>query len=265
MNGHHAHTTMGRSAVEEHDRPRRGFWTLIGILAVTGLAMAVIVIFGLTETKAFGLVGFLFLADLYLVLSLIARHRWLRITLWFGTVITFVLGVVTVFWPEQEYYDQAWDSTVPFEEWTRTTYGLLVDSLYSLHTVFGTLLALGVISLAYRWIAKERLFRLVYVVMFVTAIVAAALWSVGIMLEGVDRLGPYQLGMSILALTAAAIVVIAAFVQRNARVAAERTSVAAEQAVSAHTLGVPQNAEEAAALRALVREYVEEYLAERER
>lgn len=254
-------TRVPGAAAEERPRSRMGFWILIGILAVTGLAMAFLVIFGLAESKASGLVGFLFLADLYLVVSLVARHRWLRLTLWVGTAISFVFGVVTVFWPNRDYYVNSNNLGADPDEWKRTTFGVLNDTLYAVHTVLAVLLALGIVSLAYRWIVKSRPFTVVYFAMFVTAIIAAILWAVGFIVEGDDRLAPYQLGTSILALTAAAIVVIAAFVMRNTQAAEERASSEAARGV-AHPLGSPEHD---AALRALVREYVEEYLAERER
>lgn len=244
-----------------HARSRTGFWILIGILAATGLTMAFLVIFGLAESKASGLVGFLFLADLYLVVSLVARHRWLRLTLWAGTAISFVFGVVTVFWPNREYYVDANNLSAYPDEWKRTTFGVLNDTLYAVHTVLAVLLALGIVSLAYKWIVKSRPFFAVYLAMFVTAIIAAVLWAIGFIIEGDDRLGPYQLGTTILALTAAAIVVIAAFVMRNTQAAEERAANAAGGAMP----GLPGDPTHDVALRTLVRQYVDEYLAERER
>lgn len=244
---------------------RIGFWVLIGILAVTGVAMAIIVAFGLTESKAFGLVGYLFLADFYLVVSLVARHKGLQRTIWVGTVLTFVLGVVLVFWPESDYYVNANDPNAGPDEWIRTPYGLWHDIAFASHTVLGTLLALGLISLAYKSIVGERTIRAIYFFMFGTGLIAAALWAGGLLWEDSDGLLPYQLSVTILALTAAAIVIIAAFVQRNAQLAEERRSVA-EIAHGAHGMvGAGGGLENEEALRALVRQYVDEYLAERER
>lgn len=221
-------------------RSRFGFWLLIGILAVTGVALATTVLLGQTESRGFGLAGVLFLADLYLVLSLVARHSWLRRTIWVGTVVTFIFGAVLVFWPDQDYYV---NGNVPYEDLVRTQYGFLMDLNYALHTVVAALLALGILSLAYAWIAAERPIRVVYYAMYFTGLLAALLWAIGFIVPGSNGRSTIELGVTILALTAAAIVVIAAFVQRNSQ---------------NHARGDEE-------LRALVRQYVDEYLAERER
>ncbi|MFC5338780.1 hypothetical protein [Leucobacter denitrificans] len=247
------------AAVEvEKSRPRTGFWILIGLLALSGVVMAVIVFLGLTESKAFTIAGLIFLADVYLIISLAARHIWLQRTIWVGTAITFILGVVVAFWEETEYYVGEWDPDVPYDEMQRSVYGFLSDLTFAAHTILGCLLALGIISIAHRWIRRERILMSIYYFMFVAGIVAGILWAIGYMMQFSDDLVPLQLGVSILALTAAAIIIIAGFVQRKAQQSEEQSrQLAAATQISG---GLSDDA-----LRARVRELVDEYLEERGR
>lgn len=246
------------AATAPESRPRLGFWLLVGVLAISGIAMAVIVFLGLTESKAFGLAGFVFLADVYLIISLAARHTWLQRTIWVGTVLTFVLGVIVTFWPDDDYYAEDYDPNISFDEMHRSTYGVLSDVSYAAHTLLGTLLALGIISMAWRWIKHERVLRVIYYFMFIVGAGAGLFWAIGFVIRHTENLVPLQLGLTILALTAGAIVIIAGFVQRNA----ERSRELADRQGLPLEAGSARSDEE---LRQLVRQYVEEYLEERGR
>ncbi len=247
------------AAVEtEKQKPRTAFWILVGVLALSGIVMAVIVFLGLTESKAFTLTGLIFLADVYLIISLAARHVWLQRTIWVGTALTFILGVVVAFWEEDNYYVGEWSPDIPYDQMERSVYGFLSDLTFGAHTILGCLLALGIISIAYRWIRRERILMAIYYFMFVAGVAAGLLWAIGYVLQFSDDLIPLQLGVSILALTAAAITIIAGFVQRNAQQSLEQSRQAATLAQAGG--GMPDEE-----LRTLVRQYVQEYLEERGR
>lgn len=238
-------------------RRRLGFWVLVGVLAVSGVAMAFIVLFGLAESQAFSLTWRIFVADIYLIASLAAQHEWLKRTIWVGTAVSFVFGVLVVFWPDQDYY-RNWDAD--YEDLVRTPFGVMSDLGNALHIMLVALVLLGFISLGYRYLRGERVLRIIYVATFAAGLVAAGLWAV----EAVARTWldtPVQLGLTILALTAAAIVIIAALVQRKAW--KDRQAAVPDPARLAHgAAGVRIDDPE---LRALVRRYVDEYLEERGR
>lgn len=193
-----------------------GFWALIVVLAATGVAMAMIVAFGLAESRAFYIVGYIFLADVYLIASLAAQHTWLRRTIWVGTPVVLAVSLLTVFWPERDYYVEppngVWSEDY---EWVRTSYGVLSDVHGAMHLVLSTFVVLGFVSLAYQSVRSERVLNITYSITYVTAIAAALLTAFSIIVEPKVRLTPYQLGLGILALTAAAIVIIATLVQRK--------------------------------------------------
>lgn len=283
---------------------RTGFWVLIGLLAASGVAMAFIVVFGMFDSVAYSLVWRVFVADLYLIASLAAQHRWLRLTAWIATGVTFLLGMVNVFWrftPYWEWTDGRSSFTVgdPRTGWS-PWFGFEESLEYAAHLVLVGVVALGFVSLAYRWVAGERVLRAVYAFTFTAGLLSVLLGAVLILDSpyrmGLDEwVGQLQAGITILALTAAAIVTIAAFVLRRAARTAEhagsfasagsfaeqqRLAAVAQAAGAAAPLPAPGTGSQAPQtpptegalarltpdeLRVLVRRYVDDYLAERER
>jgi hypothetical protein len=276
--------TPGRRVPE---RRRTGFWLLLGLLALSGVSMAFIVIFGFFDSTAYSIVWRVFVADLYLIASFAAQHRWLRLTAWIGTGITFVIGLVNAFWQYTPYYRWAGgrasytvgDEGTGWSPW----FGFEQDLEAAAHLLLVTVLVLGFVSLAHRWIVGERVLHGIYVFTFIAALTAALIGAMLILDSpfrwdiGGDALGKVAAGISILALTGAAIVTIAAFVQRKAaraRAAAEHRGERIAAAVTDH-LAAPGPAQAGASgaaspagrsdaeLRELVRGYVDEYLRER--
>lgn len=279
-------TTIERSSQRRPElavdtqRSRTGFWILIGVLAVSGVSMAFIAIFGMFDTIAYSMVWRVFVADVYLIAALAAQHNWLRWCAWIGTGVTFLIGMANVFWEftPADRWDDRFVYGDPSSGWN-PWWGIENDVEVAAHLALGTILLLGFISLAYRWIANERLLRLVYVFMFVMGILSVLL-GVFLVLDTPHRwnapswLGQLNAGLIILALTGAAIVIIAAFVQRKAVRARDAAAVATESHLSPVDADVrfaaPNEAASAAGmspeeLRALVRQYVDEYLEERQR
>lgn len=263
-----------------HELGKRGLWILIALLAVSGVSMALIVVFGLFDSIAYSLVWRVFVADLYLVASLAAQHTWLRRSIWVGTGVTFVLGLVSAFW---EYTPYA-------EEWADHVYGPVVgvrssgwspwhgfeaDLEYAAHLAVCGLVLLGVLSFAYRWVARDRVLRAIYTVTFVLSGIALLL-GVALILDSpwrwdlTEGWGRTEAALSILAFTGAAILIIAAILQRNAQRSERRpqeipdTDKAAAAALAAAVGGDTAGAADEE-LRSLVRQYVDEYLNERER
>lgn len=263
-------------------KKRTGFWVLIAILAVSGVLAALIVVFGAFDSIAYSIVWRVFVADLYLVASLAAQHTWLRRTAWIATGFTFVLGMVNVFWRFTPYYRWAdgrssytvGDPSTGWSPW----YGFNEDLEAAAHLILVGVIMLGFVSLAYRWISEERLMRGIYVATFVATCVSVLLCAILIVDSGhrwnlSEDLGRVAAGAAILALTAAAIVTIAAFVQRRAAKSAVRdgrpvapnpAAAVLPQALDTHVPGVPGSpAATDDELRSLVRGYVDEYLRER--
>ena len=275
-------------------RSRTGFWILIGLLAASGLAMAFIVVFGMFESIAYSLVWRVFVADLYLIAVLAAQHAWLRWAAWIGIAVTFVLGIVNAF--RQYARDQAWqagevDEDIVWGEpetgWDPWS-GFSDDLEFACHQVLFFLIGLSIISFAYRWLRGERVLRGIYWFTFGASAVAAVL-GFALILDGPGR---WEFGdgftdvfvaVLILALTAAAIVIIAGFVQRRTVLAREREAAlvgpaavpgaamppqpgtaAAEKATAQQGAPVRARGLDDPELRVLVREVVEEVLAERE-
>ena len=276
------------------------FRALIGILALSGVVTALIVAFGAFDSVAFSLVWRVFVADLYLVAAFAAQHVWLRRAVWIGAAATFVLGVVNAFWPYTPYYEWAdgrntytvGDPSTGWSPW----FGFNDDLEFACNVIVIGLVALSFVSFAYRWIVEVRALRITYLATYICGLaflIVTALricdsphrWNLG------DDLGRTQAVLIILALTAAVIVCISAFVQRNAWRAAQRgaavvpadgaapvaattgVGVAAGAAAllpgtpaadaSSATARLPAGLTEAE-LRALVRSYVDEYLREGE-
>lgn len=273
---------------QQLQRRRTGFWILIAVLAVSGLAMAFIALFGLFSGGAYSFVWRLFVADLYLIASLAAKHQWLRVSIWVAVGVTFVLGVTSriVDYTQGGGYDDFFNYTEP------TSFAVLLEDLeWSGHIIVGTLIALGFISFAYRWLAGEKVLRAIYFAAFGLAGAAALVSVLAVLSWGrwglaMSDLDPLILSLWTLALTAGAIVIIGGVVQRKQIQAAGAAGFAAPAgavppgagSVPAELVGGPAQGgahayplpagtvlagQEAAELRALVRGYVDEYLAER--
>ena len=252
-----ANETAAAAETARGSRRRLGFWVLVGVLAASGVAMAFIVLFGLAESQAFSLTWRIFVADVYLIASLAAQHEWLKRTIWIGTAVSFLLGVLVTFWPDDDYY---LDSSVDYENLQRAPFGVLNDVDAATHIMLVALVVLGFLSLGYRYLRDERVLRIIYIATFVAGLAAAGTWAIEALAQSwLDT--PVQLGILILALTAAAIVIIAALVQRKAwkdREAAIPDRAALGSGAAGARLDDPE-------LRALVRRYVDEYLEERGR
>lgn len=256
------------------DRGKVGFWILIGLLAASGVTMALIAVFGWFDSAAFDLVWRVFLADVYIICSFAAQHVWLRRTVWIGAGITFAAGIVNVFWRYTPFYrpfgwseNEVWgDPSTGWDRWRH----IESDIEMACHLLLVCAIVLGFVSLAYRWIVAERVLKVIYWVTFITGAAAALMGA--IMMVGYYRFwrddegwSQTRLALFILALTGAAIVTIGGFVQRKAALAK-----APEHAVGVSSLyeGVGVAAQRTGnpdELRALVRQYVDEYLAEKDR
>lgn len=275
------HSTDGTSAVGAAERSKRGFWILIGVLALSGVAIAVVVALGLFDSITYSLAWRVFVADLYLIASLAAHHTWLRRAVWIGAGITFVLGVVNVAW-EYTPYDEWADGRSSYTYGDPSTgwspwFGFEADLEWAGHFIVGGLVLLGFISFAYRWLVNSRLLRTIYFATFGVALSVLVLGTV-LILDSQARLNlddawqQLQMGLVILALTGAAIVIIAGATQRSAARAAERSGQgtgpgATQLAYGPGTPGLPESATLAhlteEELRLLVRKHVDEYLRER--
>ncbi|RLP81340.1 hypothetical protein D9V34_11975 [Mycetocola lacteus] len=291
------------------ERGRVAFWWLIGVLAASGVAMAFVVAFGEYDSIGFSVVWRVFVADLALIAALAAQHTWLRRTIWIGAGIGFVMGIVNALWADparERWYTAEPDYQYgnPDTGWSPWD-GLTQDIESAIHiSVFGLVL-LGFISLAYRWLRDEPVLRMIYFGTFglgILSILLASIRTVGTserlhLGDGVNR---FHTAIIILALTGAAIVIIAAFVQRRTILANDRRAGSNREAppaagapgyqtpvdttVSNHGPAIPGRAVpgqpteprlapphisptalgDSPELRALVRSYVEEYLRERE-
>lgn len=274
--GTEQHTTGPR----ERSTVSLGLWILLGIMAVTGVTMAMIVVFGALDSVAYSVVWRILVADIYLIISFTAQHRWLRKTAWVGTAVTFLIGLIVVF---GRYLAQSglagsdlYDTTYGNESWY-AWFGLGGRLESAAHILLGTVLAFSLLSLAYRWIARERPLRIIYIVTGATGILAALLTAI----EFVDYASYPSFGMSygqlrsalaILALTGATIVIIAALVQRGSASRSALPSVAAATStVAGVSASAPTPAQSAAGVRMvseqelgeLVRAAVAEELARR--
>ena len=203
---------------------KAGFWVLVTILAVSGVATAFIAVFGLFESTAYSIVWRVFVADLYLIASFAAQHRWLRRASWIAIGMTLVLGLVHVFWqftPYSRWADGRTRYTVgdPSTGWS-PWFGFEGDLEAAAHITVLGLLWLGFVSLAYRWVKEQRVIRTIYLLTFVTLLAAVAL-GVLLILDSPHRWdigwvwGQLEAGIVILALTGTSIVLIGAFVQRR--------------------------------------------------
>ncbi len=254
-------------------KSKRPFWVLIGLLAVSGVVMAFIVMFGMFDSVAYSLVWRVFVADLYLIASLTAQHTWLRRAAWVATGLTFLLGAVNVFWRYTPYWQWAdgrssMTSGDPSTGWS-PWFGFEQDLEFAGHTVTIGLIVLSFISLAYRWVSNQRGLQGIYVFTFAAGLISIVL---GVLLT---LSHPYRMpidswvsqlmgGMVILTLTGAAIVTIGAFVQRRASRVDERNSAVGSQESHPASGQAPQSlaALSPDELRTLVRGYVDEYLTE---
>lgn len=255
-----------------------GFWVLVGLLAASGVTMAFIAVLGVFDSVASSLVWRIFVADLYLIASFAAQHVWLRRAIWTATSITFVLGIVHVFWRFTPYWEWAdgrssftvGDSSTGWSPW----FGFEGDLEAAGHIAAVGLIMLGFVSLAYRWVAGQRIIRGIYTFTFAAGILSTLL-SIVLILDSPHRmdlgswLGELALGTAILALTGAAIVTISAFVQRRAaRSEIHATAPTALEQRQANTGdAAPSTLADLTTeqLRVLVRQHVDEYLSERGR
>lgn len=241
--------------------------------------MAFIAIFGMFDTIAYSMVWRVFVADVYLIAALAAQHNWLRWAAWIGTGITFIIGMVNVFWDlvPADRWSGSYEYGDPSTGWN-PWWGFEQDLEVAANLAVGTILLLGFISLAFRWIADERLLRSAYVFTFVTGILSVLL-GVFLVLDTPYRwnapswFGQLNAGLIILALTGAAIVIIAAFVQRKAaRIREEAVQAAPPEVAPVDTEARFASPSQGASLagmspdelRVLVRQYVDEYLRERD-
>lgn len=261
------------------ERSKLGFWILVGLLAASGVSMALIAVFGWFDSAAFDLVWRVFLADVYIICSFAAQHAWLRRTIWVGAGITFVAGLVNVFWRYTSFYrpytwneHEVWgDPSTGWDRWQ----GIESDIEMACHLLLVCAIVLGFVSFAYRWIVTERVLKAFYWFTFIAGATASLLGA--FMLVGYwrfwqdyEELQQARLALFILALTGAAIVTIGGFVQRKAmlaRVKEEPVVLGSMTAGTSPTIGVGAGGGEVIhpdEMRALVRQYVDEYLAEKE-
>lgn len=242
-------------AVSIKDPARLRFWVLICLLAITGVTMAFIAAFGLNDSTAFEIVWRVFVALLYLVVSFVATHTWLRLTIWAAIGVTFILGLVSALWRytpfHLDYSDYTYgDRSSGWSPWINLHH----DLESAAHVITLGLLSLGLLSLAHRWIREQPVIRGAYYFAFVTGVIALLLGA-GLMIDNRDRwdvftaLDRFEAGLIILALTAAVIVVISAFVQWRG----ERKQAAPARAADLSHLEEDE-------LRQLVHRYVDEYL-----
>lgn len=251
-------------AITAHDPARLRFWVLIGLLAVTGVTMAFIAAFGLNDSTAFEIVWRVFVALLYLVVSFVATHTWLRLTIWASICVTFLLGLLSAFWRYTPFY-VSYSSTSgyrygdPASGWSPWM-NLHYDVEAAAHGITLGLLGLGLLSLAHRWIREQPVIRGVYYFTFGVSIIALVLGA-GMMVDTRDRWDVFtgwdriEAGLIILALTAAVIVVISAFVQWRGE---RRNAVSAPAAQRTDLSGLTEDE-----LRQLVHRLVDERLEQR--
>lgn len=260
---------------KRRDPARIRFWVFIGLLCATGVTMAFIAAFGFNDSIAFDIVWRVFVVLLYIVISFASQHRWLRLSTWTAIGITFVLGLVTVFSsslpfiPQQQRSgDYIWgDPTTGWNPW----FGIEQDLEVAAHMICVGLLALGLLSLAYRWINEQPVLQGIYRATSILTLFSVLIGAVLIMdtrhrwniFHQIERL---EAGIVILALTGAAVVVIGAFVQRRSlHPESSREGISAGSAASAGSVSEKLQAAgwEEDELRALVRQYVDEYLDEK--
>ncbi|MCS4275723.1 hypothetical protein M2390_000884 [Mycetocola sp. BIGb0189] len=254
-------------------RRRDIFWWLTGILAASGIAMAFIAASGVFDSVGYSLVWRVFTADLYLIASLAAQHVWLRRSIWVGTAATLAIGLINTF----AHYIPA-GAPARFETRSDRWFGVEQDVEVAANIIVITLIVLGFISLAYRWLAEDSVLRGTYVATFCLIVLGMLLTVIDIIDSpsrwGISQhFGQIQSGVFILAFTGAAIVTIGGFFLRKSALGRMRDESVRAAALAAAkklvpvppsdpgTVGITAGEDE---LRALVRKYVDEYLAERE-
>lgn len=257
---------------QRRDFARIRFWVFIGLLSATGVTMAFIAAFGFNDSIAFDIVWRVFVVLLYIIISFAAQHLWLRVTTWVAIGVTFIIGLVNVFSryipfiPDNRgNWDSQWgDPSTGWNPW----YAIEQDVEFAAHLICGGLLALGLLSLAYRWIRDQKVLQAIYTVTIVFSVIALLIGT-GLIIDGryrwnlfpqFDRL---EAGLGILAMTGAVITVIGAFVQRRSMpVGLSRENISVVSTSSAQetlqTAGLDDDE-----IRTLVRRYVDEYLAEK--
>ncbi|MFZ4842096.1 hypothetical protein [Mycetocola saprophilus] len=254
-------------------RRRDIFWWLTGILAASGIAMAFIAASGVFDSVGYSLVWRVFIADLYLIASLAAQHVWLRRSIWVGTAATLAIGLINTlarYLPAGE--------PARYESRSDRWFGLEQNIEVAANVIIITLIVLGFISLAYRWLSDDSVLRGTYIATFCLGLLGMVLTVIDILDSpsrwGISQhLGQIQSGVFILAFTGAAIVTIGGFFLRKSALGRMRDESVRAAAFAAAQKLVPVPPSQPAAagvaageeeLRALVRKYVDEYLAERE-
>lgn len=263
---------------QRRDPARIRFWVFIGLLSVTGVTMSFIAAFGFNDSVAFDIVWRVFLMLLYIVISFAAQHLWLRLVTWSAIGITFVIGLVNVFSRYLPFIPQrhggsiyTWgDPSTGWDPW----FGIEQDVEFAAHMICVGLLALGLLSLAWHWIAGQRILQGFYRAAFIFTLLSLVLGAVLIIdtrhrwniFHTFDQL---EAGVVILALTATVITVIGAFVQwRTLRTRSSQVSSrSSAHPVATGNLSAKLQSEGLGEveIRALVRQYVDEYLSEKPR
>lgn len=260
---------------------KTGLSIIIAVLAVSGVAGAVIAVFGLFDSIAYSLLWRIFVADLYLLASLTARHLWLQRAAWISIAVALLAGIVNAFWKITPDYRRAEGSTSytvgdTASGWS-PWFGIVGDIEAAAHILTIALLVLCFLSNAYRWLSNNRVLRNVYV-FNVAMVLCFALLAMGNAIDSSVRWnlfvnsGPLMTGIAILVVTGCAILSIAATVFRagskhtfDTAPLFESTQVSAAVAASKPVSSAGKLAGlNEAELRTLIREVVVEVLAERE-
>lgn len=224
---------------------KREFRTLIGMLVATGLIAVVGALFGtqlnLTESFLWRAV----IADLYLVVALVAQHRWLRITAWIATCVTFLAGILNAVWQLGEFgkgpfrYAQVGVT----DDWQLVSRALEVAG----HVFVIGLLLLSFVSLIRRWLTAQPGPRRLYVLTLVLGLGATAAFSALVFFGWADWGYSYMLTEIVIVLLILPItligVTIAAVV--NARTTSKTPGHAADTHAAAETAS-PETAAEGA-------------------
>lgn len=258
---------------QRRDPARIRFWAFIGLLSATGVTMAFIAVFGFNDSVAFDIVWRVFLMLLYIVISFAAQHLWLSLVTWSAVGITFVIGLINVFSRYLPFIPQrqsgsryTWgDPSTGWNPW----FGIEQDIEFAAHMICVGLLGLGLLSLAWRWIAGQRILQGFYRAAFIFALLGLVLGAV-LIIDTRHRWNIFHIfdqleaGVVILALTATVVSVIGAFVQW--RTLSSESTPHGAQGPSAADLSEKLQAAglEEDEIRTLVRRYVEEYLEEKQ-
>lgn len=241
--------------------------TLLISLPLAGVVLAIAVLVGGTDTEQImQTAGYIFLADIYIVASLAARHRWLRLTIWVTTAISLVVSLIWAWYPKGNHMYAEYTHQGEFIR--KTLLGHFSSVNITLHLCVVTFVLIGFFSFAWRFIASNRGFRIVYITAVIFGIGSWVVFAIGEnMHERTDFVKRLNVAVIIIAITCMAVVVVGAIVTATQRRVAVRNgqagSITAAGASAATGLAQTEGVVITPELEALITRIVDERITQR--